>query len=206
MDLILVHRTAASDHLGDADKIALRTGAPVVCGGDVKAYLKAKGVPGTQIQATIWGVRVAVAGFDIFPVECHHWSQIRLPDGQYVTGVPMGFIVEVDPGVRFYHYGDTAIFSDLKLMGELFRPNIGALGMAQPTEILHTVEGPARDSDGRNERARRRARRGMAGSDFALPCHYLNSDNDDVREFNQHLETARSKGRTVPRSVLLETR
>ncbi len=72
-DIILVTH-AAFDHLGDTAAIALRTGAPVVCGGDVRHLLMDEGVPACQIQATIWGVVVAVAGIIVRPVECHHWS------------------------------------------------------------------------------------------------------------------------------------
>ena len=39
--------------------------------------------------------------------------------------------------LRFYHYGDTAIFSDLKLQAELYKPNVGCIGIANPQEILH---------------------------------------------------------------------
>ena len=41
VDLIVVSH-AAVDHLGDTETIARRTGAPVICGGEVKAYLTAK--------------------------------------------------------------------------------------------------------------------------------------------------------------------
>src|SRR5262245_491072 len=98
VDLILVSH-AAFDHLGDTEAIARRTGAPVVCGGEVKAYLTAKGIPAEQIRATTWGIAVEVAGMRIQPVECHHWSQIRMPDGTYASGVPMGFVVYAEPGV-----------------------------------------------------------------------------------------------------------
>ncbi len=77
-----------------------------------------------------------VAGIEIQPLECHHWSQIRLKDGSFISGVPMAFIVYAD-GLRFYHYGDTAIFTDLKLQGELYKPNVGCIGIANPQEILH---------------------------------------------------------------------
>jgi len=130
VDLILVSH-AAVDHLGDAESIARRTGAPVICGGEVRAYLMAKGIPGEQIRATTWGIAVEVAGIKVQPLECHHWSQIRMPDGTFASGVPMAFIVYTDPGVRFYHYGDTAIFSDLKLQAELYQPTLDAL--ASPT-------------------------------------------------------------------------
>src|ERR671933_1354639 len=64
VDLILVTH-AAFDHMGDTEAIARRTGAPVVCGGEVKAYLTAQGVPPEQIRATTWGIRVEVAGVEV---------------------------------------------------------------------------------------------------------------------------------------------
>src|SRR6266540_5824866 len=64
VDLIIVSH-AATDHLGDTEAIARRTGAPVICGGEVKAYLMAKGIPGTQIRANTWGIRVEVAGIEV---------------------------------------------------------------------------------------------------------------------------------------------
>src|SRR5947208_587961 len=51
-------------------------------------------------------------------------------------GSPMAFVVYADEGVRFYHYGDTALFSDMKLQAELYRPTIGCIGIANPQEIL----------------------------------------------------------------------
>ena len=41
VDLVIVSH-AAFDHLGDTDKIAARYGCPVICGGEVKAWLMAK--------------------------------------------------------------------------------------------------------------------------------------------------------------------
>jgi L-ascorbate metabolism protein UlaG (beta-lactamase superfamily) len=67
-----------------------------------------------------------------------------MPDGAYASGVPMGFVVHADPDVRFYHYGDTAIFSDLRLIAELYRPTIGCIGITNPVEILHRLDMPGR--------------------------------------------------------------
>jgi L-ascorbate metabolism protein UlaG (beta-lactamase superfamily) len=203
VDLIIVSH-APFDHLGDTEAIARRTGAPVICGGEVKAYLMAKGIPSEQIQATTWGIAVEVAGIKVQPVECHHWSQIRMPDGTYASGVPMGFVVYADPGVRFYHYGDTAIFSDLRLIAELYQPNIGCVGITNPVEILARVIGP-----GRMLTAEMSPREGALaaqwlGLETILPCHYINPDCDEVREFNQLLDQARDRGERVPRSVVLK--
>ena len=202
VDLILVSH-AAFDHFGDTEALARRTGAPVICGGEVKAYLAAKGIPEEQVRATTWGIAVEVAGVRVQPVECHHWSQLRMPDGTYVSGVPMGFVVECAPDVRFYHYGDTALFSDLKLIGELYRPSIGCVGIANPVEILDRVSGP-----GRMLTAEMSPREGALaarwlGLETVLPCHYIDPDNDDVRAFNRCLDEDRARGERVPESRVL---
>lgn len=202
-DLILVSH-AAYDHLGDTEEIARRTGAPVVCGGDVKNYLKAKGLPGGQLQATVWGIAINVAGFIVQPVECHHWSQIQMPDGTFITGVPMGFVVETEPGVRFYHYGDTAIFSDLKLIGELYRPTVGAIGITNPIEILFALEGPGTLASGEMNPREGALAAQWLGLNYVLPCHYIDPNHADVREFLGHLDTARGRGERVPQGVVLK--
>jgi L-ascorbate metabolism protein UlaG (beta-lactamase superfamily) len=202
VDLILVSH-AAFDHLGDTEAIARRTGAPVVCGGEIKAFLTARGLPPEQIRATTWGIAVEVAGIHIQPVECHHWSQIQMPDGTYASGVPMSFVVHVEPGVRFYHYGDTAIFSDMRLIAELYAPTVGCIGVSQPWEIVSRVTGPGRLVSGELSPREAALAAQWLGLQTVLPCHYINPDCEDVREFHRHLEEARLVGKAVPRSVTL---
>jgi L-ascorbate metabolism protein UlaG (beta-lactamase superfamily) len=203
VDLIIVSH-AAPDHLGDTEAIARRTGAPVICGGEVKAYLTAKGIPPAQIRATTWGIAVEVAGIKVQPVECHHWSQIRMPDGTFASGVPMAFVVYADPGVRFYHYGDTAIFSDMKLQAELYQPTIGCVGIANPLEILHRWPMPGQMLSAEMSPREGALAAEWLGLETVLPCHYINPDCDDVREFTDYLEKARAAGRRVPRSEVLK--
>src|SRR5262245_15979812 len=171
VDLVIVSH-AAPDHLGDTEAIARRTGAPVICGGEVKAYLTARGIPATQLRATTWGIAVEVAGIRVQPVECHHWSQIRMPDGSFASGVPMAFVIYADPGVRFYHYGDTAIFSDMKLQAELYRPTIGAIGIANPVEILDRNPMPGEMMTGELSPYEGALAAHWLGLDWVLPCHY----------------------------------
>jgi L-ascorbate metabolism protein UlaG (beta-lactamase superfamily) len=201
VDLILVSH-AAFDHLGDTEAIARRTGAPVVCGGEIKAYLTARGLLVGQIRATTWGIAVEVAGIRVQPVECHHWSQIQMPDGTYVSGVPMGFVVDVEPDVRFYHYGDTALFSDQRLIGELYRPTVGCVGVSQPWEIVSRVTGPGRLLTGEMSPREAALAAQWLGLETVLPCHYIDPDCDEVREFHQHLEAAKGRGERVPQSIV----
>jgi L-ascorbate metabolism protein UlaG (beta-lactamase superfamily) len=202
VDLILVTH-AAFDHLGDTLPIAQRMGAPVVCGGEVKAYLMAHGLPAEQIRATTWGIGVEVAGVRVQPVECHHWSQITMPDGTFAAGVPMGFVVYAAPDVRFYHYGDTAIFSDLRLIADLYAPNVGCIGVSQPWEITHQVTGPGRMLTGEMSPREGALAARWLGLETVLPCHYIDPDNDDVRAFEDWLAQAAAQGEVVPRSVVM---
>ena len=167
-DVILVSH-AAYDHLGDAATISRRTGAPVVCGADVRLMLLEDGVPDQQIRATVWGIVVRVGGVVVRPIECHHWSNGQL-NGAAITGTPMGFIVETEPGVRIYHYGDTAIF-DMRLFGELYAPTVGIFGCTNPIELDDHGAGEmltGRDGPGRSRPGRGHAGRAV-GICLALP-------------------------------------
>lgn len=203
VDLVVVSH-AAVDHLGDTEKIAKHHGCPVICGGEVKAYLMARGVPGQQIRATTWGIRVRVAGVEVQPVECHHWSQIRMPDGTFASGVPMAFVIDLGGGHRFYHYGDTALFSDMKLQAELYRPTIGAIGIANPQEILGRFPMP-----GEMLTSELSPREGILaaqwlGLKMILPCHYINPRGDaHLAEFQKLHAEAKRRGEPIGESVVL---
>lgn len=181
-DAILVSH-AAYDHIGDTAAIARRTGAPVICGGEVRAMLMDDGIPAEQIQATTWGIVVEVGGVVVRPVECHHWSQGRLKDGTFVTGVPMGFMVEPEPGIRVYHYGDTAIFSDLKLIRDLYKPTVAILGCANPDELLASAVGPGRLLTGEMSPEEAALAAEWLGAPLAIASHYYRHDQADVAAF-----------------------
>jgi L-ascorbate metabolism protein UlaG (beta-lactamase superfamily) len=205
-DVILVTH-AAYDHLGDAAEIAIRTKAPVVCGGDVRLILLERGVPEEQIQATIWGVVVRVGGVVVRPVECHHWSMGRLSGGP-VTGTPLAFIVETEPGVRVYHYGDTAIF-DMRLFGELYGPTVGIFGCTDPIEL--PSDGPGELLTGEMDADEAAYAAEMLAVDVAIAAHYL-SPTRAVADFLERVPARDTTGRrialapAVGETVVVETR
>ncbi|MGA3405599.1 MAG: metal-dependent hydrolase [Candidatus Bathyarchaeia archaeon] len=131
VDLILVTH-GAYDHLGDAGELAKKFDAPVICGADVKAHLIKEGVQPEKLIPAIWGLTVEVAGIRVRSVESRHWSSVTEEDGTFYSGPPMGFILYPDAGVRIYHSGDSALFSDLRLIGHLYRPNIGLINVSLP--------------------------------------------------------------------------
>jgi len=188
VDLVLATHLAV-DHLGDTAAIARRFGCPVVCGPEVKAFLTQQGVDAGQIRTVPWGGQVNPAGIRVRAVECHHTSFRKAPDGQYLCGQPVGFIVYADPGVRIYHSGDTAIFSDLKLIGELYRPNIGLMCACElEKDYLESLG--LKDHYGNEMSGDEGAlAASWLGVEVAILCHYLKAgDQEDIRKFFAILE------------------
>jgi len=179
-DVVLVTH-AAYDHLGDTIAIARQTGAPVVCGADVRQLLLDDGIPPEQIQATIWGVVVRVAGLVVRPVECHHWSMSTRRNGQVLAGTPLAFIIEPEPGVRIYHYGDTSYF-DMRFIGELYSPTVGLLGCSQPYELVSPEPHAGKELTGEMDPDEAARAADMLGVRLAIACHYL-TPNEDTRRF-----------------------
>ena len=191
-EVILVTH-AAFDHLGDAAVIARRTGAPVVCGGDVRRLLIDDGVPPGQIQATVWGVVVKVAGIVVRPVECHHWSMAVRNNGQVITGTPLAFIFEPEPGVKVYHYGDSAYF-DMSFIGDLYEPSVGLIGCSQPFELVEPEPHAGEELTGEMAPGEAARVAEMLNVELAVACHYF-THNDDTRDFLEAVPRHDSTGR-----------
>jgi L-ascorbate metabolism protein UlaG (beta-lactamase superfamily) len=202
-DLILVSH-AAIDHYGDTAELARRTGAPVVCDAAVRLKLLDEGISPDQVVATTWGIVVEVAGITVRPVECHHWSMATLSDGRQVVGNPIAFIVETEPGVRIYHYGDTCIF-DMRLIGELYRPTVGLLGCTLPRELAGLVPGPGTYLTGEMDADEAARCAEMLGLDLAVACHYLAPDDEVARFLELVPEYDTTGGRRVVAPLVGET-
>jgi L-ascorbate metabolism protein UlaG (beta-lactamase superfamily) len=203
-DVILVSH-AAFDHLGDTASIAARTGAPVVCGADVRTLLLEGGIPSDQVRATVWGIVVKVGGVVVRPVECHHWSLARLSNGTSVAGVPMGFIVETEPGVRIYHYGDTAIFDGLRLIGQLYHPTVGFLGCTQPQLLLQQIEGAGEVLSGELSPREAALAAEFLGLKLAIASHYLDLEDRqgvEAREVAEFLTVVKELDTTGTRDAV----
>jgi hypothetical protein len=45
-------------------------------------------------------------------------------DTSYPAGEPVGFIIQMENGFKIYHMGDTGVFSDMKWIGEYYKPDL----------------------------------------------------------------------------------
>lgn len=179
VDLVLVTH-GAWDHIGDAGKIARKHNAPVISGPEVKEALLSCGVPESLLLATAWGLEIDFRGVRVRPVESRHTSRARLADGRWSTGFPMGFIVYVDERTRIYHMGDTALFSDLRLIGELYKPNIALVHVALPDAAR---AGDAKVVTGEMTPYESALACQWLGVEWAVPCHFSDPNDPDIVAF-----------------------
>ncbi len=204
VDVTLISHLAF-DHLGDAVEIARKTRCLVVCGAEVKHVLVKRGVDSAQIRTLAWGVQLLVAGVRVRSVMSRHASMGTDPDGHFISGFPMGFIVYADPGVRIYHSGDTALYSDLRLIGELYRPNIGLITCCEVEKDYLKAHGIldhyASEMTG-DEGALAAL---WLGVEFALCSHYLYPENHlDIDRFVSILNSRTSDECPVVRPIVMK--
>ena len=108
------------DHIGDAVRIAKRTGALVVSNFEIANWFGKQGCESHPMH--IGGGHRFPFGHVKFTI-AHHGS--TGPEGEPL-GNPMGVVLRMD-GKRIYHAGDTGLFYDMKLIGEMYGPLDAAL-------------------------------------------------------------------------------
>jgi len=156
-----------ADHMGEAAAF----GVPVVAINEVAKYLKAKGV---EAEAMNLGGTIEVKGVRFTMTPALHSSWIEEAGIGCNGGAAAGFVIRID-GNAIYHAGDTALFSDMSLIGELYHPSVALL----PIGGRFTM-GP--------EEAMIAAR--LIGAPMVIPIHYNTWPliEQDPLEFKRALE------------------
>ena len=139
-----------SDHFGET----LSFSAPVVAVNEIARWLQEKGMTaeGMNIGGTI---EVEGVRFTMTPALHSSWLEASGEQGFY-GGVAAGFVIRMD-GKVIYHAGDTGLFSDMKLIRELYHPEIALLPIGGrytmgPDEAMMAAE--------------------FIGADTVIPMHY----------------------------------
>lgn len=103
-----------ADHLGDAVEISKRTGAPIIGPNELAIWVTNQGATahnmhiGGSYDFEFGRVKLTIA---------HHGSSAG-DSGLEYTGNPCGFVFEMG-GKKVYYTGDTGLFLDMKLIGEI---------------------------------------------------------------------------------------
>jgi L-ascorbate metabolism protein UlaG (beta-lactamase superfamily) len=183
IDLVVVTH-AAYDHLGDTLEI-LRAWPDVlcICGVDVRAYLIAHGIEPDRLWSSPWGMMISVCDVVIRPVYSRHWSFITDERGQTYSSIPLGYIIYASKSCRVYHSGDTALFSDMRLIGELYRPTVGLVNVGVPREHRGAEHGAQEYLSGEMDAREAAMAVEWLGLETAIPCHHDDIELPEIVEF-----------------------
>ena len=133
------------DHVADARSVQGRSdGAPVYAKFELATLLANRGIDpvigfNTGGTATHEGLRFTMT-------VAHHSSSVTDADGhQHYAGEPAGYVITFENGYRIYQAGDTTVFGDMALIGELYRPDLAILPIGDfytmgPYEAAKAVE------------------------------------------------------------------
>lgn len=137
---IMVVTHAHFDHIGDAVSIGKEHQPKVVGIYETCVWLNSKGLE--NIMPMNKGGTQAVDGIKFTMVHADHSCGIQEDDGSIIYGgEAVGYIIELENGFRMYHAGDTAVFSDMKLIAEMYKPELAMIPIGD-----HFVMSPAEAS------------------------------------------------------------
>lgn len=149
-DLVLVTH-GQLDHSMHAPFLIMagkREDRKIVCTSELGTYYELfRKIPGTFIAKMQKGGTKDFGYCKVTMVHADHPSTCVGPQGVQITGgAACGFIVEIPHlNYRVYHAGDTNLFSDMKLIDELYQPDIACLPIGDclgmgPREAAYCVK------------------------------------------------------------------
>ncbi len=133
-DIVLITH-AHGDHLGNVLEIARSAATEVIAIHEIQQFLLAQGLP--NVTGMNIGGSYRTKGLTITMVQAVHSSSIQNNNSIIYGGDPAGFVVRLEDGRAIYHAGDTGLFYDLSLIGELYHPDVAMLPIGD-----HYVMGP----------------------------------------------------------------
>ncbi|MFC1522331.1 metal-dependent hydrolase [Elusimicrobiota bacterium] len=141
LDLILLTH-GHFDHMGSAVELAKKFSAKVVCIHEISVWLASRGVK--TAMGMNKGGAVEADGIKVTMVNAFHSSSIQDGDQMVYAGEAAGFVIRLENGFKIYHAGDTNVFGDMRLIGEIYKPDlamlpIGGLYTMDPVEAAKAI-------------------------------------------------------------------
>lgn len=150
-DLILVTH-GHDDHLGDAPELARRHKVPIWAPAGLSQTLRTLGVlPAALLPIMNKGGSITpFPGVRITQVRAEHSSELIWTNPAtkkketHPGGEPVGYLIELENGFKIYHMGDTALFGDMKLIADYYKPDlimipIGGRVVMDPKDAAHAT-------------------------------------------------------------------
>jgi L-ascorbate metabolism protein UlaG (beta-lactamase superfamily) len=132
LDLMLITH-GHGDHTADAVSIGRSSGAHVVAPYELALWLQRKGLQ--HVTGMNPGGTLHMLGLQLTMVPAMHSSSVEEDGHVMYAGVATGYVIRFEDGTTVYFAGDTSIFGDMKLIGEMYKPSIAFL----PIGDLYTM-------------------------------------------------------------------
>jgi L-ascorbate metabolism protein UlaG (beta-lactamase superfamily) len=121
--ILLTH--GHGDHIADAAPVAKKHGSHIVAVYELAAYIA--GQNGAEYTGMNLGGTVQLDDVAVTMVDAKHSAGAQDDKGVHYVGVATGFVLEVAGGPVLYHAGDTCVFGDMKLIHDLYKPEVAML-------------------------------------------------------------------------------
>jgi len=174
VDLILTTH-GHSDHTGDVISLANRHNAPVVALYELAQWFGSKGV--TSVLPMGKGGTQKIGDLSVTMVHAIHSSSVEDGGNLLYAGEPAGLVLRLPGNFTVYHAGDTTVFGDMKIIGELYQPDLACLPIGDrftmgPREAAYAIR--------------------LLGVKHVLPIHYgtfplLTGTPDALRELTRDI-------------------
>lgn len=143
------------DHIADAVALAKKCDATCVAIFETVLWLSKKGV--RKVMGINKGGTAEVDGIRYTMTHAEHSCGIQDGDQVVYGGEAAGYVITFENGVKIYHAGDTCVFGDMKIIGELYKPEVALL----PIGDLYTMD-PAQGAYAIR----------LLGTKVVVPMHY----------------------------------
>lgn len=142
--VILTH--GHSDHVGDVQALIEKFHPVVVANYDLCTALR-QVIGRGKYEGMNTGGTIDLGGLKVSLTIAFHSSGLEGPQGIVYAGMPNGVVVRREGLATVYHAGDTEVFGDMRLIAQLYRPELcilpigdrftmGATGAALACEML----------------------------------------------------------------------